>query len=223
MFSTRYKGKHRRPSRLRRVATRAAMTGVATAVPAAGVTAVPAHAASVDTWNRLAQCESSGSWSINTGNGFYGGLQFTQSTWREFGGLKYAPRADLATRSEQIAVAERVLRVQGWNAWPTCSRKLGLTSVHKGGSPRLSAEESPSVRKSKVRATRSKKRVTLQSPAKRQAHSDADYVVRPGDTLSVIASRFRVEGGWRALYARNRQVVGDNPDLIFPGQRLDVR
>ncbi|KWX01927.1 hypothetical protein C3Y87_00200 [Carbonactinospora thermoautotrophica] len=122
----RNKDRHRQAGRLRRVVTRAVLAGVATAVPVAGVTAVPAEAASVGVWDRLAMCESSGNWRINTGNGFYGGLQFTQSTWREFGGLKYAPRADLATRSEQITVAKRVLRVQGWNAWPTCTRKLGL-------------------------------------------------------------------------------------------------
>ncbi len=221
MFFRRYKGKHRRPSQLRRTATRAAMTSVAAAVPVAGVTAVPAHAASLDTWNRLAQCESSGNWSINTGNGFYGGIQFTQSTWREFGGLRYAPRADLATKAEQITVAERVLRVQGWNAWPTCSRKLGLTSADKGGSPLLSERRS-----SRARADRGGTRAKAHAPAQpagQQNHSGADYVVQPGDTLSTIASRFGVEGGWQALYERNRQVVGDDPDLILPGQHLDVR
>ncbi|MEU5363533.1 transglycosylase family protein [Streptomyces sp. NPDC005925] len=78
-------------------------------------------------WDCVADCESSGRWDINTGNGFYGGLQFTQSTWREFGGLTYAPRADLATRAEQIAVAQKVLAVQGWGAWPVCSMRYGLT------------------------------------------------------------------------------------------------
>jgi hypothetical protein len=77
-------------------------------------------------WDRLAQCESSGNWSINTGNGFFGGLQFLPATWEGFGGLAFAPRADLATREQQIIVAERVLTKQGWGAWPACSRKLGL-------------------------------------------------------------------------------------------------
>lgn len=71
-------------------------------------------------WDAIAMCESSGDWAINTGNGFYGGLQFQQSTWEEFGGLAYALRADLATREQQIIVAERVLDVQGIGAWPTC-------------------------------------------------------------------------------------------------------
>ncbi len=77
-------------------------------------------------WNCLAECESSGRWNVNTGNGFYGGLQFWQPTWEEFGGLKYAPRADLATREEQIKVAEAVLAKQGWKAWPTCSKRYRL-------------------------------------------------------------------------------------------------
>lgn len=72
-------------------------------------------------WDRLASCESSGDWSINTGNGFYGGVQFSQSTWEEFGGTEFAPRADLATKEQQIIIAERVLAVQGPNAWPDCS------------------------------------------------------------------------------------------------------
>lgn len=78
-------------------------------------------------WDCVAECESSGRWDVNTGNGFYGGLQFAQSTWREFGGLQYAPRADLATRGEQIAVAQEVLAVQGWGAWPVCSARYGLS------------------------------------------------------------------------------------------------
>jgi hypothetical protein len=82
-----------------------------------------ANAAADSTWDRLAQCESSGNWNINTGNGFSGGLQFTPSTWQAFGG-QGAPQN--ATREQQIAVAEKVLAAQGWNAWPACSKKLGL-------------------------------------------------------------------------------------------------
>ncbi|WP_327427628.1 LysM peptidoglycan-binding domain-containing protein [Streptomyces sp. NBC_01236] len=77
-------------------------------------------------WACIAECESSGRWDANTGNGFYGGLQFWQPTWEAFGGLAYAPRADLATREEQIAVAEEVLAAQGWEAWPVCSKRYKL-------------------------------------------------------------------------------------------------
>jgi resuscitation-promoting factor RpfA len=82
-----------------------------------------ANAAPASVWDRLAQCESTGNWQINTGNGFYGGLQFTMSTWRGFGGQGMPSHA---TREQQIAVAERVLAGQGWKAWPACSTKLGL-------------------------------------------------------------------------------------------------
>jgi hypothetical protein len=76
-------------------------------------------------WDRIAQCESTGNWSINTGNGYYGGLQFNQSTWVSAGGLKYAPRADLATKAEQIAVAENLRSKRGLQPWE-CAGKLGL-------------------------------------------------------------------------------------------------
>ncbi|MDT2008160.1 DUF348 domain-containing protein [Rhodococcus opacus] len=77
-------------------------------------------------WDALAQCEATGNWAINTGNGFFGGVQFDQNTWERQGGLKYAPRADLATREEQIAVASKTQKTQGWGAWPTCSGRLGV-------------------------------------------------------------------------------------------------
>lgn len=85
-----------------------------------------AEAASLSTWKRLAQCESGGRWHINTGNGYYGGLQFSSGTWRAFGGGRYASNAHRASRSEQIRIAEKVRRSQGWGAWPACSRKVGL-------------------------------------------------------------------------------------------------
>lgn len=79
------------------------------------------------TWDALARCEAGGNWSINTGNGYYGGVQFDHNTWERNGGLRYAPRADLATREEQIAVAEVTRARQGWGAWPTCSGRLGAS------------------------------------------------------------------------------------------------
>ena len=91
---------------------------------AVGAFAVPANAASVSTWDALAQCESGGNWGTNTGNGFSGGLQFTPSTWAAFGGTGSAQGA---SKAEQIRVAENVLQGQGWGAWPACSAKLGLS------------------------------------------------------------------------------------------------
>lgn len=91
---------------------------------AVGAFAVPANAASVSTWDALAECESGGNWGTNTGNGFSGGLQFTPSTWAAFGGTG-SPQG--ASKGEQIRVAENVLQGQGWGAWPACSAKLGLS------------------------------------------------------------------------------------------------
>ncbi|WP_269469800.1 transglycosylase family protein [Streptomyces humicola] len=81
-----------------------------------------AHADTVDVvdWDAVADCESSGHWHAHTGNGYQGGLQFKRSTWKEYGGKDYAPRADLATRREQIRIAKRVLAHQGPSAWPHC-------------------------------------------------------------------------------------------------------
>ncbi|MER8182410.1 transglycosylase family protein [Kitasatospora sp. NPDC094015] len=109
----------------------AVLGSVVVALPVAGlVTATSASAASVSTWDKVAQCESTGNWAINSGNGFYGGLQFTSSTWAAYGGTAYASQANLATKAQQIAVAEKVLASQGPGAWPVCSVKAGLT---KGG------------------------------------------------------------------------------------------
>ena len=94
-------------------------------------------------WDAVAQCESTGNWTINTGNGFYGGLQFTQSTWAAYGGTSYASRADLASREQQIAVAQRVLAGQGPGAWPVCSVKAGLTSSNGGTAAAAPAPAAP--------------------------------------------------------------------------------
>jgi LysM repeat protein len=109
-----------------------AVATTAVAVPL--ITAGTANAATTSQWNAVASCESTNNWHINSGNGFYGGLQFTQSTWAAYGGTAYAPRADLATPSQQISVAEKVLASQGKGAWPVCGK--GLTS---GGAPASAA------------------------------------------------------------------------------------
>ncbi|GAA2722566.1 MULTISPECIES: transglycosylase family protein [Streptomyces] len=119
------KGKHRRPSKAVRIVTLAGVTGAAVAAPL--MVATSANAASVSTWDKVAQCESSGNWHINTGNGYYGGLQFSNESWKAAGGTKYAPRADLASKSQQIATAERLLAMQGPGAWG-CAGAGNLTS-----------------------------------------------------------------------------------------------
>jgi len=89
-------------------------------------TTTSADAASLRTWDRLANCESSGRWHINTGNGYYGGLQISASTWRGYGGRQFARLPNHATKRQQIRVAERIKRGQGWRAWPVCSVRIGL-------------------------------------------------------------------------------------------------
>ena len=108
-------------TRTSRFLARTGIAAIAVTVPL--VFAAPAQAASNRQWDRLAQCESSGNWRANTGNGYYGGLQFSRRTWTAFGGRAYAGTANNATRRQQIAIAEKVLHAQGWKAWPACSRK----------------------------------------------------------------------------------------------------
>ena len=116
----------RRP--LRNRITGVAIAGSATLVTGVALSA-PAQAAR-SVWDVVAACESGGNWAINTGNGYYGGLQFSASTWKSSGGGTFAARADLASRAEQIATAQRVLRSQGPGAWPTCGQRAGLTRVN---------------------------------------------------------------------------------------------
>ncbi|MEW2135463.1 transglycosylase family protein [Streptomyces sp. NPDC005409] len=207
------RGRHRRyqPSSINRASLAVTAGGAGIALPLIGAGA--AHAASVDTWNKVAACESTSNWGINTGNGYYGGLQFSQSTWRAFGGAAYAPRADLATKDQQIAVAEKVLKGQGPGAWPNCGKHAGLT--RSGPAPAVAPQGSSQPKAIPAQATTPRPTGTSVLPN--------PYVVAPGDSLSVIATRQHVEGGWQALYETNRATVGGNPNLIFPGQRLTLR
>ena len=323
-----------------------------------------ASAASVSTWDRVAQCESGRNYSINTGNGYFGGLQFSQSTWAAFGGLKFAPRADLATKNEQILTAEKVLAVQGPGAWPVCGPRAGLKagtpapalsgttearkaptrpSVGSGSLPNLAAARAVAFAKSQlhkpyvfggtgpasfdcsgltqaawkaagvsiprtsqtqaglarvpvsqvqigdlviykadrghvaiyigngkiIEAPRPGKSVqtapfrtgwyadnfqfvvrpagvgkivdlpgapssgadekapvptapTQPEPTRPPTHTAGMHVVVPGDTLSGIAEQGRVKGGWPVLYKANLRVVGSDPDMIHPGQRIRI-
>ena len=121
----------------------AVTAGIAGIAPAAAPAAPTVElAASEMTWDDVAQCESGGNWAINTGNGYFGGLQFAQGTWDEYRGREFAERADLATREQQIAVAERVLDGQGPGAWPTCGKRAGLTGP---GNPNAQPAGAPAV------------------------------------------------------------------------------
>lgn len=239
------RGRHRRyrPSRVSQASLTVTAGGAGLALPLIGLSS--AHAASESTWDKVANCESSGNWQINTGNGYYGGLQFASSTWKSFGGTAYAPRADLATKNQQIAVAEKVLHSQGPGAWPVCSVRAGLTRTAASASHKVevpaakvrtasdTAKKTPAKAPAKTPAKASAQTAKPAKPAQKttrpaQTHPKAApgkdrYTVVPGDTLSGIADDNHVTGGWPRLYADNRSVVGDDPDLIFPGQRLDLR
>ncbi len=199
-------GRHRRPSKPTRIAAAAGVAGAAVALPLMGATS--ADAASVDTWDAVAQCESGGDWSINTGNGFYGGLQFTQSSWEAAGGTEYASRADLATKDQQIATAEVLLGMQGPGAWPVCGPQAGLTAggaaaeVDPSGEAEAPAEES------------------APAPEEPSAQGGSSYTVADGDTLSAIADAHGVS--WEDVYSANESVIGGDPNLIYPGQELSL-
>jgi resuscitation-promoting factor RpfA len=201
----RYRGRHRAPSRTGRTIARTAVAGAVVGAPL--LVAAPANAAPDSAWDKLAQCESGGRWDINTGNGFHGGLQFTPRTWSGFGGKEFAPVAYKATRAEQIVVAERVLAEQGWNAWPTCSRKTGVRG------------ESHTQRDAPARESGSGgEQVRL---AAQETTTSGEYVVKRGDTLGRIASANSVAGGWKALVEKNPALKA-NPNSLVPGQRLTL-
>ncbi|MCL7380688.1 LysM peptidoglycan-binding domain-containing protein [Streptomyces sp. 35G-GA-8] len=225
------KGKHRRPSKAVRYATLAGVTGAAVAAPLIGATS--ASAATAAEWDKVAQCESGGNWSINTENGFYGGLQFTPSTWAAYGGTAYAARADLASKSQQIAVAEKVLAGQGKGAWPNCG--VGLSrAAYDGGSAAQSTQPSrPTQKKSQPtqQQAQPKQQETTRGAAQPASRGesrpttikkgDGEYKVKPGDSLSKIAKAEDVEGGWQKLFDLNKDIVSD-ADVIYPGQQLHL-
>ncbi|GAA1971180.1 transglycosylase family protein [Kitasatospora viridis] len=234
----------------RRRARTAVLLGAVAAVPLIGVVAAnSASAASVSTWEKVAQCESTGNWSINTGNGFYGGLQFTPSTWAAYGGTAYAASADQATEAQQISVAEKVLADQGPGAWPVCSVQAGLTA---GGAPASvdtsSASSASSASTSSAAQTQTQTQAPVQqqsapvqqsapaqAPAQQQSapaqggsqhhrhganQGGGSYTVQAGDTLSSIAAAHGTD--WASLYAKNTSVIGGNPDVIYPGQTITL-
>jgi cell wall-associated NlpC family hydrolase len=118
-----------------------ALAGTTGTVVALLSTGAPAHAAAISTWDKVAACESGGNWEINTGNGYYGGLQFTESTWAAYGGRHFAVRADLAGKAAQISVAEKVLNDQGPGAWPVCGPRAGL--VRGGAAAQVHTDSAP--------------------------------------------------------------------------------
>ncbi|MET9394967.1 transglycosylase family protein [Streptomyces sp. NPDC006624] len=201
------------------VRTTAVLAGAALLAPL-GLLIPAGDAAAADSgvWDRIAQCESGGNWHINTGNGYYGGLQFAASTWRAYGGTAYAATADRASKSQQIAVATKVQQSQGWGAWPVCSARAGASGSAPAADPVTSPRSAPAKPSKAPAPAKSSK-----APARSADHTDRDssrgaYTVRAGDTLSGIATRHGTT--WQRLHAANRAAIGGDPDLIMPGLRL---
>ncbi|HEX8759567.1 MAG TPA: transglycosylase family protein [Pseudonocardiaceae bacterium] len=189
------RGKHRAHSRHPSLGVVAA---ACFSVAGSGLFTPTAAAAPDVNWDAIAQCESGGNWAINTGNGYYGGLQFKLSTWRANGGVGNPAHA---TREQQIAVAERVLVSQGIGAWPVCGKHAGnVTTRTEPAKP--AAPATPSTPPTSTGPT-------------------SEYTVVSGDTLWSIATARDVSGGWRRIYEANRNAVAD-PDLIQVGQTLRI-
>jgi len=246
---------------IRRTAAALAIGGAV----AATMSMPAANAVDGATWDALAQCESGGNWSINTGNGFYGGLQFTQQSWNGVG-MSGSPAT--ATRAQQIEAGERLLAIQGWGAWPACSAKLGLYGK-TGAAPTYTepttvaaqsqtqqtytapaaqaapaapaAQTAPAAVEAPVAAPAAPvapAAPAVEAPAAPAAAPAAEapvaaapvaapkaaagtYTVVPGDSLSLIAAKLGVAGGYQAIAAANTDIIY-NVDLIFPGQVLTI-
>lgn len=244
---------------IRRTAAALAIGGVA----AATMSMPAANAVDGATWDALAQCESGGNWSINTGNGFYGGLQFTQQSWNGVG-MSGSPAN--ATRAQQIEAGERLLAIQGWGAWPACSAKLGLygktgaaptytepTTTVAAQSQTQQTYTAPAAQAAPVAPAAQAAPAAVEAPAAAPAAPVAPaapaveapaaapaveapvaaapvaapkaaagtYTVVPGDSLSLIAAKLGVAGGYQAIAAANTDIIY-NVDLIFPGQVLTI-
>ncbi|MGW0522174.1 transglycosylase family protein [Crossiella sp. NPDC003009] len=222
-----YRGKHRKQSNITRTVARIAVAGAVVAAPMA-IAGTASAAPSMD-WDKLAQCESGNRWNVNTGNGFYGGLQFDRGTWLSNGGGAYAPYAHQATREQQIAVAERLFAARGPKPWPSCGPK----ALRSGGGGNAKPAPAPKPAAKPVVKKQAAPKPVVSKPVIKPAapvqpapvvtdKNGADYTVVAGDTLSTIASKLQVNGGWKALFERNKDIVKD-ADLIFPGQKLDVK
>ena len=225
-------------SRTRTIVGGLAFAGIA--ATGVGLAAAPANAASGSTWDQLAQCESGGNWAINTGNGYYGGLQFNLGTWQANGG---AGNPASASREAQIAVAERVLASQGWGAWPACSAQLGLSGT-SGAAPAAAAPapapapapaqqaapqpaapapapaEQAAPQPSTTESTPAPAATTPSKPAPVKT-SGKTYKITSGDTLDTIATKLGVNGGWKQLWAANTSTI-DDANLIYAGQELQL-
>jgi resuscitation-promoting factor RpfA len=214
-----YHGKHRKQSAAMRNIARVVVAGAAAGVPLAFAT-VPAQADASVNWDAIAECESGGDWGISTGNGYYGGLQFSQSTWEANGGSGNPANA---SKSEQIRVAENTLDSQGIGAWPVCgSRGYSGASAPSNEYEGRSEEPAPSYQEESAEPQPQQETYAPAEPVLAKSNPKGDYTVKAGDTLSKIAKEHKVTGGWQALFDKNKQFIGD-PNLILVGQKIATK
>jgi hypothetical protein len=206
------RGKHRKSNAATRTLARVVVAGVALGAPFA-IAAAPASAS--PDWDAIAQCESGGNWATSTGNGYYGGLQFTPGTWRANGGTGNPANA---SREEQIRVAENVLQSQGIGAWPVCGKRGGGS----GGGHHAPAKKKP-VKPATKRTAPAPAPARAAAPTGTSADNpNGDYTVVAGDSLSKIAQQQNVQGGWQTLFEKNKGFIS-NPNLILVGQKIATK
>ncbi|WP_327148538.1 transglycosylase family protein [Nocardia sp. NBC_01329] len=200
-------GRHRKPTNAGRTVAKVAVTGAM--ISGAGVALAGTASAAPDAdWDRLAQCEAGGNWAINTGNGYHGGLQFSQSTWQANGGGDYAPTANQASREQQIDVAENVLASQGWGAWPSCSSSLGLSS---GSTPRETPADTPAVQtETETPSTQAAPGTPTQAQAQPQTQTQEVYTAVDRALAAVQAQGVQVPQPALDLF---QAVKAGNPQL----------
>lgn len=208
------RGKQGKQSSAARTIAKVAAVGIIAGAPL-GLAVGTANAAPGMDWDALAQCEASGNWATNTGNGYYGGLQFTQQTWNGHGGVGNPANA---SREQQIAVAERVLQSQGPGAWPACSAKLGAYKGKTTPAPQQQRKAQPQQQRTTAAPVQKQQAPVVTLPASK-SNPSGNYEIKAGDTLSKIADANKVEGGYQAIVEKNKGFIS-NPDLIFPGHKI---
>jgi hypothetical protein len=211
------RGTHRKQGSAARSIAKVAVAGVIAGAPL-GLAIGTAEAAPAVNWDTVAACESGQNWAINTGNGYYGGLQFSLPTWRANGGQGMPNQA---SREEQIRVAENVLRTQGIGAWPNCGPK-GLNGQ---AAPAPARKAAPAPAQKKAAPAPQQQRQAAPAPVSvegSKSNPKGDYEIKAGDTLSKIAEEQKVQGGWQALVEKNKEFL-TNPDLIFPGHKIATK
>ncbi len=211
----------------KKIIRRGGATLAAFAVAGGAMVATTAPASAASTWDKLAQCESGGNWSINTGNGYYGGLQFSASTWKAYGGKG---QANNASKAEQIRVATKVQQSQGWGAWPACTAKLGISGSPSGTSSAATstkqststAKKSTSTAKQSTSTTKKSTYSAKKSTAQKTQSSSNSYD-RTAATQSVKSTKSVASASSGKRVAAAPAPVTYNIDVTDSGKNYTVK